>query len=136
MSAGPVELRVLAVPALQGTPNTPRGAERDLLIRRAKALSWISLAYMSVEGAVGILAATLAGSVALLGFGLDSVIEVASAAVVAWQFSATDHDVRERRERRALRWISRESPCAAKHTVRGRAVAPAAGSTPSGTRQD
>ena len=50
-------------------------AERDRLIRRAKALAWLSLAYMTAEGAIGITAAILASSVALLGFGLYSVIE-------------------------------------------------------------
>ena len=48
-------------------------------------------------------AGTLASSTALVGFGLDSVIEVSSAAAVAWQFTATDH---ERRERTALRVIA------------------------------
>jgi hypothetical protein len=50
-----------------------------------------------VEAVVALAAGAQASSTALLGFGLDSVIEVASAAVVAWQFSATDHDVGERR---------------------------------------
>lgn len=49
--------------------------------------------------------ATLASSTALIGFGLDSVIEVSSAAAVAWQFSARDHAVRKARERTTLRII-------------------------------
>ena len=52
---------------------------------------------------VAITAGTLASSTALIGFGLDSVVEVSSAAAVAWQFSAADHAVREAREKTALR---------------------------------
>lgn len=43
--------------------------------RRARALSWLSLAWMGAEGAVAITAGILAGSIALIGFGLDSAIE-------------------------------------------------------------
>ncbi len=64
-------------------------AERDRLIRRAKALAWLSLAYMTAEGAIGITAAILASSVALLGFGLDSVIEGLASIVVIWRFTGT-----------------------------------------------
>jgi hypothetical protein len=77
MSTPSLELPVLTTPTTaserQQAPVAP--AERDRLISRAKALSWLSLAYMTVEGAVAITAAALAGSVALLGFGLDSAIE-------------------------------------------------------------
>ena len=65
-----------------------RGA-RDLLIRRAKALSWSSLAWMTVEGAVAIAAALVAGSVALLGFGIDSAIEGLASVIVIWRFSGS-----------------------------------------------
>ena len=47
-----------------------------------------------------------ASSTALIGFGLDSVIEVSSAAAVAWQFSAREHAVREAREKRTLQIIA------------------------------
>jgi divalent metal cation (Fe/Co/Zn/Cd) transporter len=62
---------------------------RDRLIRRAKTLSWVSLAYMTVEGAVAITAAMLAGSVALLGFGLDSAIEALASIIVIWRFTGS-----------------------------------------------
>jgi divalent metal cation (Fe/Co/Zn/Cd) transporter len=55
--------------------------------RRAKLLSWLSLGYMAAEGAVALIAAMLAGSVALLGFGLDSVIEGLASLIVVWRFS-------------------------------------------------
>ena len=61
--------------------------ERDRLIRRAKALSWLSLAWMTVECAVAITAALIAGSVALLGFGIDSAIEGLASVIVIWRFT-------------------------------------------------
>jgi divalent metal cation (Fe/Co/Zn/Cd) transporter len=70
-------------------PGAREDVERDRLIRRAKALSWLSLAYMTVEGAVAIAAAMLAGSVALLGFGLDSAIEALASIIVIWRFTGT-----------------------------------------------
>jgi divalent metal cation (Fe/Co/Zn/Cd) transporter len=76
--------------------------ERDRLIRRAKALSWLSLAYMTAEGALAITAAILAGSVALLGFGLDSAIEALASVIVIWRFTGTrrhSHDAEHRAER-------------------------------------
>jgi divalent metal cation (Fe/Co/Zn/Cd) transporter len=81
-------------------------ARRDRLVRRVRLLVSATIGYNVVEAVIALAAGSKASSTALLGFGLDSVIEVASAAVVAWQFSATDHDVGERRERRALRWIA------------------------------
>jgi len=63
--------------------------ERDRLVRRAKALSWLSLAYMSVEGGVAVTAAILSSSVALLGFGLDSAIEGLASIIVIWRFTGT-----------------------------------------------
>jgi divalent metal cation (Fe/Co/Zn/Cd) transporter len=70
-------------------PGAREHAERDRLIRRAKSLSWLSLAYMTVESAVAIAAAILAGSVALLGFGLDSAIEALASIIVIWRFTGT-----------------------------------------------
>ena len=61
--------------------------DRDRLIRRAKALSWLSLAYMTAEGAIALTAAILARSVALLGFGLDSAIEALASMIIIWRFT-------------------------------------------------
>jgi divalent metal cation (Fe/Co/Zn/Cd) transporter len=80
-------------------------AERDRLIGRAKALSWLSLAWMTVEGAVAITAALTAGSVALLGFGLDSVIEALSSAIVIWRFTGSRR-LSEDAEQRAQRLVA------------------------------
>jgi divalent metal cation (Fe/Co/Zn/Cd) transporter len=55
---------------------------------RARRLSWLSLAYMGLEGAVAITAAVIAGSVALLGFGLDSLIEGLASIIIIWRLTA------------------------------------------------
>ncbi|KOU60595.1 cobalt transporter [Streptomyces sp. MMG1533] len=84
----------------------PSPARRDLLAKRIRLLVAATITYNVIEAAVALTAGTLASSTALIGFGLDSVIEVSSAAAVAWQFSATDHTVREAREKTTLRIIA------------------------------
>ncbi|MEU5561411.1 cation transporter [Streptomyces globisporus] len=84
----------------------PSPARRDALARRIRLLVAATIAYDVIEAVVALTAGTLASSSALIGFGLDSVIEVFSAAAVAWQFSAREHAVREARERTALRIIA------------------------------
>jgi divalent metal cation (Fe/Co/Zn/Cd) transporter len=71
---------------------------------RARLLSWLSLAYMGVEGAVAIVAAITAGSVALLGFGLDSAIEGLASVIVVWRFTGTRtlSDTAEERAHKAV----------------------------------
>jgi divalent metal cation (Fe/Co/Zn/Cd) transporter len=70
-------------------PTTPvlGDAERLDLARRVRLLSWASLAYMSLEGGIAILAGLMAGSVALIGFGLDSAIEGFASAIIVWRFT-------------------------------------------------
>ncbi|WP_416968207.1 cation transporter [Streptomyces sp. 4F14] len=84
----------------------PSPARRDMLARRIRLLAAATIAYNVVEAIVAITAGTLASSTALIGFGLDSVIEVSSATAVAWQFSARDHAAREAREKTTLRIIA------------------------------
>ncbi|MFI2350741.1 cation transporter [Streptomyces sp. NPDC019443] len=81
----------------------PTPARRDALARRIQLLVVATITYNVIEAVVAITAGTIASSTALIGFGLDSVIEVSSAAAVAWQFSARDHALREAREKTALR---------------------------------
>ena len=101
----PVELPVaLVTPTHQTGAAVPAG-ERDRLVRRAKALSWLSLAWMTVEGAVAITAALIAGSVALLGFGLDSVIEALASVIVIWRFTG-DRRLSDHAEQRAQRLVA------------------------------
>ena len=68
-------------------PAAPRAPEHERLISRVKLLSWASLAWMTVEGAVAIIAGLVAGSAALIGFGLDSVIEGFASVVIIWRFT-------------------------------------------------
>src|SRR5215208_3062583 len=57
------------------------------LARRAKVLSWLSLIWMTIEGAVAIAAGIVAGSIALIGFGLDSAIEGFASVIIVWRFT-------------------------------------------------
>lgn len=84
----------------------PSPARRDALARRVRLLVAATITYNVVEAVVAITAGAAASSAALIGFGLDSVIEVSSAAAVAWQFSARDHATRQARERTTLRIIA------------------------------
>lgn len=78
-------------------------AGRARLGRRARWLAGASVAYNAVEAVVAIAAGLVAGSIALVGFGLDSVVEVSSGLIVLWQFR---HPLPESRERRALRLMA------------------------------
>src|SRR5512133_4373865 len=57
------------------------------LAGRVRLLSWLSLAWMTVEGAVAIAAGIAAGSIALVGFGLDSAIEGFASVIIIWRFT-------------------------------------------------
>lgn len=84
-------------------PLTPD--ERRRLAARVRLLSWASLGYMALEGAVAVLAGMVAGSVALLGFGLDSAIEGFASAIIVWRF--TGHRIfSDAAEQRAQRLVA------------------------------
>lgn len=74
----------------------PDPLRRAVLTRRVRLLVAATITYNVIEAIVAITAGTIASSTALIGFGLDSLIEVASAVAVAWQFSGADPDKRER----------------------------------------
>jgi len=95
-----VESPTIQVPPAEGDPR-----ERDRLIRRAKALSWLSLGWMTVEGTVAIAAALIAGSVALLGFGIDSAIEGLASVIVIWRFTGSRR-LSEHAERQAQKAVA------------------------------
>lgn len=105
MSSPALELPIAATEPLGRGVAGPDRLARDRLIRRAKALSWLSLGYMTAEGAIAITAAALAGSVALLGFGLDSAIEGLASVIVIWRFTGTRR-VSEQAEQRARRLVA------------------------------
>lgn len=77
--------------------------ERLALGRRARLLAGASVAYNIVEAVVAITAGLVAGSVALIGFGLDSIVEVSSGLIILWQFR---HALPESREQLALRLMA------------------------------
>lgn len=77
-------------------------ARRAVLTRRVRWLVAATITYNVVEAVVALTAGTVASSTALVGFGLDSVIEVASATAVAWQFSGADPQARERAALRVI----------------------------------
>ena len=77
--------------------------DRERLGRRARLLAATSVSYNAVEAVVAITAGVVAGSIALIGFGLDSVIEVSSGMVILWQFRSA---LPQSRERQAQRLIS------------------------------
>jgi divalent metal cation (Fe/Co/Zn/Cd) transporter len=79
------------------------GTRRATLQRRIRLLVGATITYNVIEAAVALTEGTRVSSTALIGFGLDSVVEISSAAAVAWQFSAKDP---ETREKAALRFIA------------------------------
>ena len=81
MSSAATELTVIQ----GGVPL--RSTEWHAAARRARQLSWLSLAWMGAEGAVAITAGILAGSIALISFGLDSAIEGFASLVIVWRFT-------------------------------------------------
>jgi divalent metal cation (Fe/Co/Zn/Cd) transporter len=75
------------------------------LARRVRLLSWLSLAWMTVEGAVAITAGIVASSIALVGFGLDSAVEGVASLIIVWRF--TGHRVfSHAAEQRAQRLVA------------------------------
>jgi divalent metal cation (Fe/Co/Zn/Cd) transporter len=87
--SAPVELP-LAVAGPVGRPVATIAPERYReLARRVRLLSWLSLGVMSVEGIVAIVAGILAGSIALVGFGLDSAVEGFASVIIIWRFTGS-----------------------------------------------
>ena len=78
-------------------------ARKRLLQRRIRTIVGITITYNVVEAVIAISAGNVASSAALIGFGLDSIVEVLSAVAIAWQFAAPDP---EKREKVALRVIA------------------------------
>jgi divalent metal cation (Fe/Co/Zn/Cd) transporter len=104
----PIELTVLpGAPVPEPAVATPATVaitrERYVhLAGRVKLLSWLSLAWMTVEGAVAILAGIAASSIALIGFGLDSAIEGFASVIIIWRFTGNrvfSHAAEQRAQR-------------------------------------
>ncbi|HET8754745.1 MAG TPA: cation transporter [Solirubrobacteraceae bacterium] len=96
-------------------PLAPRSAARPVasisrerygeLARRVRLLSWLSLGAMSVEGVVAIAAGIMAGSIALVGFGLDSAVEGFASVIIIWRFSGA-RVMSEAAEQRAQKLVA------------------------------
>ncbi len=81
-------------------------ADRVAMIRRGRRLQYVTIAWNSLECAVALVAGVLAGSIALVGFGFDSAIEVTSSVAALWRLAWDRDDAhREVAERRTLRLI-------------------------------
>ncbi len=80
--------------------------DRHAIARRGKRLEYFTIAWNSVEGSVAVIAGAIAGSISLLGFGIDSFIEVTSGATLLWRMTVdADDRSRERNENRSLRIV-------------------------------
>ena len=75
------------------------------LARLAKLLSSLTLVWLGIEGAIGVVAGIVAGSIALVAFGLDSAIEGLASVIVIWRFTGS-RTVSADAERRAQRWVA------------------------------
>ena len=79
---------------------------REISARRGQRLEYFTVAWNSIEGLVAVAAGALAGSISLVGFGIDSFIEVTSGAALLWRMSVdADENQREPNERLALRIV-------------------------------
>jgi divalent metal cation (Fe/Co/Zn/Cd) transporter len=98
MSAG-FDLPVVTAPAAAA-----RDAGWHRAARQAVALSWLSLFYMAIEGGVGVWQGAVAGSIALVGWGLASFIEGIASGIVVWRFTGSRRlsDTAEQRAQRLV----------------------------------
>ena len=101
----PADTQLPALPMVVAAPAGPAPAERERLVRRTRLLAWIGLGWHVVEAAVALAAGVVAGSVALVGFGADSLIEAAAGIVVIW-LMAGGRSSSHRAERRAQQLIA------------------------------
>jgi divalent metal cation (Fe/Co/Zn/Cd) transporter len=78
-----------ALPLVQPSEPSASDATRESLVRRAKLLAWVGLAWHGVEATVAVTAGILASSIALIGFGADSLVEATAGFVLLWRFAAS-----------------------------------------------
>ena len=82
-----------------------RAEEREKLVHRARLLAWLGIGWHGIEAAIAVGAGLLAGSIALIGFGADSLIEAAAGFVLLWRLAASRASS-ESAERRAQKLIA------------------------------
>ena len=93
----------MSVVHVEGRTAALDDTQRARLGRRAQLLAGASVSYNAVEAVIAISAGMVAGSSALVGFGLDSVVEVSSGLIILWQFR---HRLPQSREQQALRLLA------------------------------
>jgi divalent metal cation (Fe/Co/Zn/Cd) transporter len=96
-------LDVIEAPARPAAAVSPERYRQ--LAGRVRLLSWLSLGAMTVEGVVAILAGAVAGSIALVGFGLDSAVEGFASVIIIWRFTGS-RVMSERAEQRAQKLVA------------------------------
>jgi divalent metal cation (Fe/Co/Zn/Cd) transporter len=98
-----VSTQTVQLPVL--TPATGTSADRPRLVRRAKLLAWTGIAWHAIEATIAIVAGLAASSIALVGFGADSLIESSAGGILLWRFAASRASSAHA-ERRAQQLIS------------------------------
>jgi len=90
--------------------------ERAAVVRHGRRLEYFTIAWNALEGLVAVVAGAIAGSISLVGFGIDSFIEVTSGSVLLWRMSV-DADIRRRElnERRAVQVVGISFLCLASY---------------------
>ena len=79
--------------------------ERGVLIARVKLISWLSLVWMTAEGVIGTTAGIMANSIALIGYGVDSILTGIASVIIIWRFSGDRVDS-EHAEARAQKIVA------------------------------
>lgn len=82
-----------------------REEARAAQVRRGRLLEYLTIGWNSLEGLIAIVSGLFAGSIALVGFGVDSVIEVSSGAALLWRLHLDSPERRERAEQVALKLV-------------------------------
>jgi divalent metal cation (Fe/Co/Zn/Cd) transporter len=95
----------LTLPAVSSTAAALPASDRQRLVRYAQVLAWLSLVWMTAEGVIAVVAGINAGSIALIGFGLDSAVEGMASVVIIWRFWGA-RALSEKAERRAQKLVA------------------------------
>src|SRR5438309_3050017 len=98
--------------------------DRRSIAQRGKRLEYFTIAWNTLEGLVAVIAGAMAGSISLVGFGLDSFIEVISGATLLWRMPVdADLSRRERNEKLSLRIVGISAPASPARTAGGESQA-------------
>jgi divalent metal cation (Fe/Co/Zn/Cd) transporter len=107
LNARPRNHRDCAISALYSSPVPTTVKHHRKAISRGRKLEYFTIAWNSIEALVAVVAGALAGSVSMIGFGADSLIEVVSGSALLWRMAVVqENPKRKRRERIALKIVS------------------------------